>query len=200
MSPAAAPGEGPSQATPTPSETGWDPPASGAASSQGVPAGQTPLATQPGTAQPGTPAWGGQVPPPPPNEGRAITALVLGIVGCFPLVGVTSIPAIIVAALALKRIKEDPEHFGGHGMAMTALILGIIGVVVGIIALIFLFAVFIPLIEFCEENPDDPQCEGISQSASAGLATIAWSKPAPGGAWFGPGAAWPSPAWLGHGA
>ncbi len=78
-------------------------------------------------------------PPPPeplpyapqPKEPNATPALILGLVGavggwmcCLPIV--VSPVAIVYGARSLKAIREQP-HLGGHGEALTGLILGICG-------------------------------------------------------------------------
>ena len=59
------------------------------------------------------------------NQKMAITALVLGIVTfVVPFVSiVTAILAIIFGAIAKKRATEQPEVYGGKGMANAGMIL-----------------------------------------------------------------------------
>ena len=77
-----------------------------------------------------------------PKKGLAIAALVLGIIGFFTvgLVGVGAIVGIILACVAMSRIKRDPWQYGGRGMAIAALVLNIVSLVsfvpMGIIAAI----------------------------------------------------------------
>ena len=77
-----------------------------------------------------------------PNRGLAIASLVLGIIGFFTigLVGVGAIVGVILACMALSRIKRDPWLYGGRGMAIAALVLNIVSLVsfvpMGIIAAI----------------------------------------------------------------
>ena len=77
-----------------------------------------------------------------PKKGLAIAALVLGIIGFFTvgLIGVGAIVGIVLACLAMSRIKRDPWQYGGRGMAIAALVLNIVSLVsfvpIGIIAAI----------------------------------------------------------------
>src|SRR6476660_5937993 len=63
----------------------------------------------------------------PLRSGLSTASLVLGIlsfVGCMVL---TAIPAIITGHIARRRTKEEPEIYGGRGMALAGLILGYSG-------------------------------------------------------------------------
>ena len=77
-----------------------------------------------------------------PKKGLAIAALVLGIIGFFTvgLAGVGAIVGIVLACLAMSKIKRDPWQYGGHGMAVAALVLNIVALVsfvpMGIVAAI----------------------------------------------------------------
>lgn len=63
-----------------------------------------------------------------PSEVLAIVALVLGIVGLVPLIGVLfAIAAIIVGFIGLFHIKKGIAS--GHGMALSGTILGFVGLV-----------------------------------------------------------------------
>jgi type IV pilus assembly protein PilA len=74
------------------------------------------------------------------KNGLAIFALILGIVSFFTLgvLGVGAITGIIVASVAMGRIKREPWKYGGHGMALAGLILSITSLVsvvpIGIVA------------------------------------------------------------------
>jgi type IV pilus assembly protein PilA len=77
-----------------------------------------------------------------PKKGLAIAALVLGIIGFFTvgILGIGAIVGIVLATMALSRIKQDPWQYGGRGMAIGALVLNIVSLVsvvpTGIIAAI----------------------------------------------------------------
>ena len=66
-----------------------------------------------------------------PKKGLATAALVFGIVGFFTigLIGVGAIVGIILATMALSRIKQDPWQYGGRGMAIAGLVLNIVSLV-----------------------------------------------------------------------
>jgi hypothetical protein len=66
----------------------------------------------------------GHVPPAAPRtSGAAIASLILGIIGCLPLV--TSILAVILGIIGIRK-TADPRYTG-RGLAIAGLILGIIG-------------------------------------------------------------------------
>ena len=76
------------------------------------------------------------------KKGLAVAALVFGIIGFFTagLIGIGAIVGIILACMALSRIKQDPWQYGGRGLAIAGLVLNIVSVVTvvptGIIAAI----------------------------------------------------------------
>lgn len=73
---------------------------------------------------PGYPPGGYQPPPPPRANGAAVASLVLGILGCIPLI--TGLLAILFGVIGLRRAKQP--NTGGSGMAAAGLTLGIISV------------------------------------------------------------------------
>jgi succinate-acetate transporter protein len=67
------------------------------------------------------------------DEGKdkvfAITALVCGLLFWVPLFNILlGALAIIFGLLAIRRVRENPDRYGGQGMAVVGLILGIISV------------------------------------------------------------------------
>ena len=76
------------------------------------------------------------------KTGMAIAALALGIISflTFGLLGVGAIAGIVLASVAMGRVKREPRRYGGHGMAIAGLVLSITSLVslvpVGIIAAI----------------------------------------------------------------
>jgi hypothetical protein len=76
---------------------------------------------------------------PPPNNGLATTAMVLGIVGIFSC-GITSILAIIFGHVAHSQIKRTGE--GGAGMATAGLVLGYIITVLWILYWVVIFGIY----------------------------------------------------------
>jgi hypothetical protein len=73
---------------------------------------------------PGYPPGGYAPPPPPRGNGAAVASLVLGILGCIPLI--TGLLAILFGIIGLRRAKQP--YTGGSGMAAAGLTLGIISV------------------------------------------------------------------------
>ncbi|GAA2259271.1 DUF4190 domain-containing protein [Actinomadura sp. NPDC048955] len=65
--------------------------------------------------------YGQPMPAMRPTNGMATASLVCGLIGFFAC-GVTSILAVIFGHVSLGQIKRTGE--GGHGMAVTGLILG----------------------------------------------------------------------------
>ena len=91
---------------------------------------------------PPPPQYGGQQPmyggqPPAGTNKKAITSLVLGVLGLVCCGIFTCIPAIFLALSAKKEIAQRRE--GGAGLATAGLVLGIIATVLGVIGII-LFA------------------------------------------------------------
>jgi type II secretory pathway pseudopilin PulG len=62
------------------------------------------------------------------KKGLAIFALVMGIVSflSFSLLGIGAITGIIVASIAMSKVKRQPTVYGGRGMALAGLILSIV--------------------------------------------------------------------------
>jgi hypothetical protein len=93
------------------------------------------------------PPPGAGVPPgwasPPPNSGKAVAALVLGILGvvsCQPL----GIAAIVVGNQAAEEIAASGGRLGGEGMAKVGVVLGWVAVALlalAVIGLLFFFVV-----------------------------------------------------------
>jgi len=85
---------------------------------------------------------GARTEPESQRKGLAIVSLVLGIISFFTfgLLGVGAIMGIILAAIAMSRVKHEPRKYGGRGMAIAGLVLSITSlatvVPVGIIAAI----------------------------------------------------------------
>jgi type II secretory pathway pseudopilin PulG len=77
-----------------------------------------------------------------PKKGLAIAALVLGIIGLFTLgvIVVGAITGIVMACVAMSRVKRDPWQYGGRSLAIAALVLNIVSLFafapIGIVAAI----------------------------------------------------------------
>ncbi len=76
----------------------------------------------------------------PPNSGKAVASLVLGIAGFVVCPLVCSVLAIIFGKQAQNEIDANPV-IGGRGMATAGFILGIVGVALS--ALFLLFALLV---------------------------------------------------------
>lgn len=81
-----------------------------------------------------------QVASTPQTSGLAIASMVCGIFSFF-LLGLTSLPAIIMGHMARSRIKKSAGTVDGGGMAVAGLITGYLGVLLlGMVILGFLAA------------------------------------------------------------
>ena len=101
-------------------------------------------------------------PPPPPGyplygdvrqgNGKATTAMVLGILGII-LFWLTvldlglAVPAIVLGALALRDSKRFPER-GGRGKALAGLICGIVSVVLVVVTVVVVYARIKPCLKY----------------------------------------------------
>lgn len=76
------------------------------------------------TIQPPPIVYFGQQPP-PPTSGLATTAMIMGIIGALGGWCMFGIPCFIAVMLGHMAMKETSTgQRGGHGMAVTALVLG----------------------------------------------------------------------------
>lgn len=101
----------------------------------------TPLPPPPGTFAPAPPAG----PVPQRDNGFAIAALVLGILGfVFPLI--CGVPAIVFGVLGRARAKEGGPN---GGLALAGLILGIVSTVFWVL----IFAIAFIGAAVCNANP-----------------------------------------------
>ena len=77
----------------------------------------------------GSRPFGGSHNPPPQGQkkGMAIFSLVLGIIGfmTFGVLGIGAITGIILAVVAMGKVKREPWRYGGHGLAVAGLVLNI---------------------------------------------------------------------------
>lgn len=75
----------------------------------------------------------------------AIISLVLGIAGLTVCCGavIPSVAAIITGVMARGKAKNNPNQYGGDGMALAGIITGIVGILGGLIVLAFwMFGMF----------------------------------------------------------
>jgi serine/threonine-protein kinase len=85
-----------------------------------------PPAVRPNYAPPMAPSMqGGQ------DQTLAIASLICGVLSivlfCFS--GILGIPAIVLGVMARKRVAENPERYGGAGLAMAGIVCGLAGTV-----------------------------------------------------------------------
>jgi hypothetical protein len=60
----------------------------------------------------------------------AITSFVCGLLFWVPLFNMILSPAaVIFGFLAIRRVRIDPERYGGQGLAVAGLILGLISII-----------------------------------------------------------------------
>ena len=89
----------------------------------------------PGQAPWGEPQWG-QPQTPPESNGKAVTALVLGICGLLICPVILSIPALILGYQAKGEIDRSGGRQSGRGMAVAGIVMGWVGAVFGALILI----------------------------------------------------------------
>lgn len=69
-------------------------------------------------------------------------SLILGILsvffGCFFIGIPIGLGAIIAGGIGLKNEKNDPEKYGGRGLAMGGIITGAVGIAIGIVLIILI--------------------------------------------------------------
>lgn len=109
--------------------------------------------SQPPSAPPPPPppeygGYGGQDPygqpyrPGGQTSGKAIAALVLGLISIVACGIFTGIPAFIVGRSAVREIDASGGRLGGRGMATAGWVIGLIEIVLGIIGIIVVIIVF----------------------------------------------------------
>lgn len=97
--------------------------------------------------------------PATPTNGKAIAALVLGILSPVLCYVLTGIPAIVLGVKARREIRSSNGTQAGDGLALAGLVLGIVGT-----ALTALFVGFVLLIALLGEpagmnsDPSDGYC------------------------------------------
>ncbi|HUR25080.1 MAG TPA: DUF4190 domain-containing protein [Candidatus Thermoplasmatota archaeon] len=139
--------------------------------------GGTPAAAPMGTPLSPPDAWSSQAAQPQPGafgsppmgafpgqqktSGKAIAALVLGIVSvCFALyLGIIcGVIGLILGVLGMKEIDRNPHAMKGKGMAIAGIVLGSIGILVQLVMLLFFGAILMSFGE-CIQDPNAVGCE-----------------------------------------
>jgi len=109
----------------------------------GAPLGQQPYSQQGYGGQPYAAA--------PPNNQKALWALILGIVGLVCCGFLAGIPAIILGKQAQNEIDASGGAQGGRGMATAGFVMGIIACALGVLFVI-LYAAGVATMNFNINN------------------------------------------------
>ena len=72
-----------------------------------------------------------------PNKTLAIVSLVCGLLGLLFIGIIVGAVGVVTGAIALKKIKENPNNYGGRGMAIGGLALSSIAFLINAIGLIY---------------------------------------------------------------
>ena len=82
---------------------------------------------------------------PQTRNGLAGASLVLGIISIptLGLLGVGAITALVLGAIALKRIKKEPAVYGGKGMAIAGIITSVVSLLL-IAVFVMVSAIAVP--------------------------------------------------------
>src|ERR1700743_1497356 len=74
------------------------------------------------------------------RTGLATTAMVLGIGSLLLLGFLAGVPAIILGFIALSRVRNHPETYGGKGQAATGIVTGSLGTIFSCLAVLLFLA------------------------------------------------------------
>jgi hypothetical protein len=74
--------------------------------------------------------------PPPPTNGRAVAALVLGLVSLTGCSFVTGVPAMVLGRMAKREIAASGGATTGEDLATIGFVLGLVATVIGLLALV----------------------------------------------------------------
>lgn len=80
--------------------------------------------------------------PPPPTNGHAIAALVLGLVSLTGCSFVTGIPAMVLGRMAKREIAESQGTTTGQDLAQIGFVLGLVATILGVLALVGVLLIF----------------------------------------------------------
>jgi hypothetical protein len=79
--------------------------------------------------------------PKEPDDEDAMIALIVSIAGFFVVGIIGSIVGLVLANRALRKIKAQPDKYGGEDLASMARVISIIGIILWIIAIILIIAI-----------------------------------------------------------
>lgn len=80
--------------------------------------------------------------PPPPTNGHAIAALVLGLVSLTGCSFITGIPAMVLGRMAKREIAESQGATTGQDLAQIGFVLGLVATILGVLALVGVLLIF----------------------------------------------------------
>lgn len=78
----------------------------------------------------------------PATDGRAVGALVLGILGLVACGPFASVPAIVLGRSATRAIDASQGRLGGRGLATAGFVLGIVATVVWALVILLVIGLF----------------------------------------------------------
>ena len=78
-----------------------------------------------------------------PASGRAITSMILGILGLTGMCILLGLPALILGKSELKAIKQKKSPIAGRGFAQAGFIMGIISTVISGLIILFYIGIII---------------------------------------------------------
>jgi hypothetical protein len=81
--------------------------------------------------------------PAPPTNGKATTALVLGICGVMLFPILLSVPALVLGYQARREIDSSNGASGGRGQAIAGIVLGWVGLVLGVVIVLALIGLLV---------------------------------------------------------
>ena len=111
------------------------------------------------------------------KKGLAIAALVLGIIGFFTVgvLGVGAIVGIVLACMAMSKIKNDPWQYGGRGMAIAALVLNIVSLV-SVVPTAMIAAIAVPNLLASRRAANEGSAQSSMRTLHAAEATYQATK------------------------
>ena len=110
----------------------------------------------------------------PTKNGLSVTSLVLGIlaVSCFSIL--TGIPAIITGHIARARARQQPDQFGGAGMALGGMIMGYVSLGMLLLLIPIYAALLLPALAKAKSRAQTISC--VNNMKQIGLAARMWSN------------------------
>lgn len=87
--------------------------------------------------------YGPYPPPVPAADGRAVAALVLGVLGLVACGPFASVPAIVLGRTATRAIDASQGRLGGRGMATAGFVLGIVATAIWALVILLVVGLFV---------------------------------------------------------